>query len=198
MTRHKSQDERRAQILAAARRCFIRTGYAHTRVDDIAAEAGLSKGGVYFHFPSKREIFDALYAEQQGRTAAVIGEAAAPSESATERLARLGAALVQNFGSDDNDHGKFLIVLAEMGIREPDVLAQVASAHWRYVDVLAKAIDDGTKSGELRAVDPKLVALCLKLMVDGVEQALALGYEFDRDAFVASSLDLLFNGLRAR
>jgi AcrR family transcriptional regulator len=42
MTKHKSQDERRSQILAAAKRCFIRNGYADTRVDDIAAEAELS------------------------------------------------------------------------------------------------------------------------------------------------------------
>ena len=36
-------------------------GNAATLFDDIAKRAGLSKGGIYFHFKSKRDIFDALH-----------------------------------------------------------------------------------------------------------------------------------------
>jgi len=197
VTKHKSPEDRRAEILAAARACFIRNGYAHTRVEDIAREAGLSKGGVYCHFSTKREIFDALYSEQQARTAAVVVDSADSGAPAAALLARLGSAVVQNFAEDDKDHGKFLIVLAEMGIREPEVLDRVAGAHWRYVESLTSILSKGQASGELREVDSEAVALCLKFFVDGIEQGLALGYTFDRQRLVAAALDLLLTGLRA-
>ncbi|NLW68696.1 MAG: helix-turn-helix transcriptional regulator, partial [Bacteriovoracaceae bacterium] len=38
---------RKQQILAAAKRCFQRKGYAQTTIDEIAAEYGMSKGSIY-------------------------------------------------------------------------------------------------------------------------------------------------------
>jgi len=43
-------------LLDAAARCFGERGYAHTRIADITAEAGLSQDGFYRHFTDKREI----------------------------------------------------------------------------------------------------------------------------------------------
>ena len=197
MTKHKSQDERRAQILEAARACFIRNGYGHTRVDDIAKEAGLSKGGVYFHFSSKREIFDALLEQQQATTAAIVAEAQRTQGTIVDKLSQLGIALTRSF-ADGGDHGKFLVVLAEMGIREDDIFKRVADAHAAYVELIAGFIAQGIEDGELRQVDPKMAALFIKLITDGVEQGLALGYEFETERFLASGLDILFNGLRPR
>lgn len=50
------------QILDAALQEFSAAGYAGARMDDIAARAGLSKGGLYAHFASKEEVFEALLA----------------------------------------------------------------------------------------------------------------------------------------
>ena len=57
MTRQRSDEQRKRQIRAAATRCFVRKGYASTRLLDIAREAGLSKGGVYFHYRAKEQLF---------------------------------------------------------------------------------------------------------------------------------------------
>ncbi|MGC3985630.1 MAG: helix-turn-helix domain-containing protein [Pseudorhodoferax sp.] len=51
---------RTTQILDAALAVFSERGFSATRIDDIAAAAGLSKGGIYTHFRSKDEIFEAL------------------------------------------------------------------------------------------------------------------------------------------
>lgn len=48
------------QILDAALQVFSDKGFASARIDDIAAAAQLSKGGIYTHFRSKEEIFEAL------------------------------------------------------------------------------------------------------------------------------------------
>jgi len=195
MTKHKSHDERRAQILAAAKTCFINNGYAHTRVDDIATEAGLSKGGIYFHFKSKRQIFDALHADQQAQTMGLLDSASALEGSATSRLEQLAMMLIQHFAMAE-DHRKFLIVLAEMGMRDEALHTNVLVQHDRYVQAISRQIRDGVERGEFRDVDPDQIALFLKFVVDGVEQGLALGYQFDATQLLSASMDLIFNGIR--
>ncbi len=52
--------ERRTQIIESATRVFSRQGFANTRMDDVANEAGLSKGLLYWYFKSKEEIIIAI------------------------------------------------------------------------------------------------------------------------------------------
>src|SRR6266487_3150121 len=57
----EAREARRQHILRAALRCFARRGYHTTTIDDIAAEAGVSKGAPYVYFQSKEALFRALY-----------------------------------------------------------------------------------------------------------------------------------------
>lgn len=58
-----SADERRRQILDAARRVFVRTGFAGARTRDLAAEAGVTEALIYQHFGSKDELLEAAVGE---------------------------------------------------------------------------------------------------------------------------------------
>ncbi len=51
---------RREQILDAALELFSRDGYEKVSMNQLAKQAGLTKGGVYFHFSSKEEVFTAM------------------------------------------------------------------------------------------------------------------------------------------
>ena len=51
---------REARLLDAAARLFARFGFDKTSVDDIARAAGVSKGAVYLHWPSKFGLFEAV------------------------------------------------------------------------------------------------------------------------------------------
>jgi TetR/AcrR family acrAB operon transcriptional repressor len=53
-------DEREQRILDAAADLFVHYGYDKTTVDDIAREAGVSKGAIYLHFKSKDDLFEGL------------------------------------------------------------------------------------------------------------------------------------------
>lgn len=54
------EEVRRQQILEAALRAFSQDGYEKVSMARIASDAGLTKGGVYFHFASKEEVFSAM------------------------------------------------------------------------------------------------------------------------------------------
>jgi AcrR family transcriptional regulator len=56
--------EARAELLTGALRVFARRGYREAGVDEIAAEAGYSKGALYWHFSGKEELLQALLEER--------------------------------------------------------------------------------------------------------------------------------------
>jgi AcrR family transcriptional regulator len=58
--RRMRRTERRAQILEAATRAFARSGFAHTGLADIAAEAGITRVLLYRHFDSKADLYRAV------------------------------------------------------------------------------------------------------------------------------------------
>ena len=64
--------ERRAHILAAARRCFVHDGFHGTSMQDLVDEAGVSSGAVYRYFPSKDAVIEAIAAENLEQVVAVI------------------------------------------------------------------------------------------------------------------------------
>ena len=63
---------RRAQILSAARRCFIRQGFQETSMQDLLAEAGLSSGAVYNYFSSKEEMIVAIAEENISQVTSLL------------------------------------------------------------------------------------------------------------------------------
>ncbi|MEO3861003.1 helix-turn-helix domain-containing protein [Acrocarpospora sp. B8E8] len=58
--RRMRRTERREQILDAATRAFARAGYAATGLDEVAAEAGLTRAMLYRHFDSKADLYRAV------------------------------------------------------------------------------------------------------------------------------------------
>ena len=59
----RRKDARPEEISAAALDLFVERGYAGTRLDDVAARAGVSKGTVYLYFASKEDLFKAVVRE---------------------------------------------------------------------------------------------------------------------------------------
>ncbi len=68
------EQQRRAQILAAAMACFARQGYRATSMDDVVRESGLSVGAIYSYFASKEDLFLALSDDRAEQTLAYLNE----------------------------------------------------------------------------------------------------------------------------
>lgn len=70
----RRKDARPQELLAAALDLFVERGYAATRLDDVAAQAGVSKGTLYLYFANKEELFKAVVRES---VVPILGEAEA-------------------------------------------------------------------------------------------------------------------------
>jgi TetR/AcrR family transcriptional regulator, fatty acid metabolism regulator protein len=59
--KEKQRQEREALILQVAEEVLVEKGYYETSIDEIAARVGIAKGTVYLHFPSKEDLFTAIF-----------------------------------------------------------------------------------------------------------------------------------------
>lgn len=72
-TRRMPRAERREQILSAATRAFARGGFSATGLDDVAAEAGITRVILYRHFDSKTDMYRAVLDRACGRLDDTVG-----------------------------------------------------------------------------------------------------------------------------
>lgn len=113
---------RKQLILDAALQEFAAHGYNATRIDDIAARAGLSKGGFYAHFTNKDEVFEALLKSSLNAPAIEIGALLTGSPDARALSERLVDALHATIANPAII--AMLRVLFTEGRRLPHVVAQ--------------------------------------------------------------------------
>jgi AcrR family transcriptional regulator len=74
-TQRERSEATTGELLAAARELFASKGYAATLLDDVVRRAGVTKGALYHHFGGKRELFEAVF-EQEQRELAEAGAVA--------------------------------------------------------------------------------------------------------------------------
>ncbi|MDA1132103.1 MAG: TetR/AcrR family transcriptional regulator [Proteobacteria bacterium] len=198
----RRKDDRPGEITAAALAAFAKNGFAATRIEDVAAAAGVSKGTVYLYFRSKEELFKAVIRENLVPNLAFAerrlegGEATA-TELLSEFLRRV-AKLVA-----DTDLGAIpKLLIAEAG-SFPDLAEfyarEVAS---RGVTLIEALLRRGAAAGEFREVDartatPALMAPILMLSLWKTVMEPHLDWKTGAESFVDSYLDIVLNGLRA-
>ncbi len=158
----RRKEARPKEILAAALDLFTAKGFAASRVDDVAARAGVTKGTVYLYFPTKEDLFkavvrDALFPVIHATEQRV---ATAPEDVSAATLLR---SVVQVFPqlSATPAGAVIKIIIAEAG-NFPDIarfyLDEVIRRERR---VLGAIIERGIARGEFRPVDVPSTILCL-------------------------------------
>jgi AcrR family transcriptional regulator len=147
---------RREQILDAAFHTFSRRGYRDTAVDEIAAAAETSKGGVYFHFPTKEAIFRELVKTTADRLAAKVERAvAAESDPIARADAALRTVLVTFAGH--RTMARLLFVDAMGAGRVFN--AETNDLHDRFAGMIAGYLDEAVAEGAIPPIDTALTGV---------------------------------------
>lgn len=170
-------------------------GFHEARMEDIAEEAGLSKGTLYWYFDSKDEIIltilEQIFDVELGDLEVLLQQ----EGSVRERL----LAFVRDFGRELEEMSAFLPIAYEFyaaaGRREP-VRTFLRKYFRSYRETLAQLVKRGIERGEFRAVDAEEVAISIVALYEGI----SLLWVTDPEAVSLSgqleaSLRLLLEGL---
>ena len=155
MARKREGDKRR-KILAAATKVFAKKGYFAAKVSEIARRAGIADGTIYLYFRSKEDILVSLFDEVMSEHVERAREELGAFEGAAARLQAIAHHHLRVLSSDRD-----LAVVFQVELRQSTKFMERFTASWLqdYFDALTEVIEQGQKSGELRADLPVRLAV---------------------------------------
>lgn len=144
-----------SRILDAAARVFEEKGYHDATMQDIANAAGLTKGGIYHHLPSKAET---LFAINERYLKAGLNEIRAivddPAPGSVEKLRRLAIAIA---GQHDTYGTDLRVALRESFSAGSDQHERLVWLRDRYESVIKEVFTEGVESGAFIKMDVDLL-----------------------------------------
>ncbi len=191
-------EERRAQIIESAIQVFARQGFASTRMDDVAAESGLSKGLLYWYFKSKEEIiiaiadllFGAEFHKMQGL----------PIEGHTARACL--ESFLEIFIADLQGMLKVAPVIYEfyaLAFRNATVRRVMQEYLGRFVAILEPVVQHGMDGGEFTPGNPRQVTVAIGAALEGTLLLWAYAPDLVQpEQQLRLSMNLMLEGLEMR
>ena len=154
----RRKEARPEEITAAALTLFVEKGYANTRLEDVAAQAGVSKGTLYLYFANKQELFKAVVREGLvSPISEVRGMIDQYEGKAFDLLGMVLRGWWQRIGSKPVS-GIPKLILAEAR-NFPEIaefyLAEVVRPG---LEAIVRIIETGVAAGEFRRVDARHIA----------------------------------------
>ena len=153
------------QVLESATRLFTEKGYEAASVRDLAAELEIRPSSLYHHFPGKQHILFAICLRMQTDfNAEVMPEliASRPPDLA------IASAVRRHVLFGHRRKGEVLVNIRERRSLPVEQLAQVNGLRRAYRDTMARVIEVGCEQGHFRVGDPKLAAMAIVDMINGL------------------------------
>ncbi|MEU4516285.1 ScbR family autoregulator-binding transcription factor [Nonomuraea wenchangensis] len=164
----KQQRARRTRqaVLVAAAESFAELGYPATAVSDIAARAGVTKGAMYFHFPTKEGLAVSIVEEFYRRWPPLVERVRAESATALDAIAALMTTVAEQFRDD-------VVVRAAVRLQAERALvgADLPAPYESWITLVTGLFETAAQAGELRrGADPAALARVTVGAFFGIQQ----------------------------
>ncbi|HZW14060.1 MAG TPA: TetR/AcrR family transcriptional regulator [Noviherbaspirillum sp.] len=196
----RRKDARPQELLAAALDLFVERGYAATRLDDVAARAGVSKGTLYLYFTNKEELFKAVVRENM---VPVLGEAEGIVENHEGPSVELFREII--LGWWERIGNTKLSGITKLMMAESSNFPEVAQFYHdevitRGTAMIRRMLERGIERGEFRKIDVQqtVQAVCspvIMLMVWKHTFNSCTAEPINPEKFLNSFIDLFLHGL---
>jgi AcrR family transcriptional regulator len=189
------QSDRRAGILAAAQRCFVRAGFHGASMQEICAEAGMSPGNLYRYFPSK----EALIAGIAERDRAEVGQQFARADLSRGLFAVLEGMAHHYFAERPREQVLLCTEVMAEARRNPQIARISAGFDADVRKWLGELLRAATARGDIPGdIDLDAVITMLMVIADGVWWRRALDPDFDPEALLPIFMDVTRHMLRGQ
>jgi AcrR family transcriptional regulator len=199
--RKRRKEARPAELLEAALDLFVEKGYAATRLEDVAARAGVSKGTLYLYYENKEALFKAVI--QEG-IIPVIAENEAIAAKHTGCSFDLLEKLLANWWAKIGQTA--FAGIPKLIVAEARNFPELARFYYENVisrgrALIGSALRRGMDSGEFRALDVEttvdvVIAPILMLLIWRYSMSCCQSSESDPQLYLRIHMDLLRQGLR--
>jgi AcrR family transcriptional regulator len=169
------KDDQRAEILAAARRCFVRNGFHRTSMQDVFAEAGKSAGAVYRYFPRKEDMILAVATQNLEDVGEVLRTALARGDGGHgvgRVMAELLEAVVERHR--DGQLAALALMVWSEALRSPALAERLEAATARMSEDMAALVRDRQRAGTWTGAPADVLARAILSILPGFLLNLAL------------------------
>jgi AcrR family transcriptional regulator len=150
--------ETRRRILEVAAEAFSERGYAGSSLNDVLKASGVTKGGFYFHFPSKEALALATLRHKQEQWTGAVMAAVLRHPRALEQLDAMVEALC-DLHEQDRACRAISRLCAELGDEHPELRPQLGTQLTAWMDMVAAVLRRGQDQGDIRPeVEPEVAA----------------------------------------
>ena len=154
-TASSSQVDTRERILEAAEAVFADNGYHDAIVDEIGRRTSLSKGGLYFHFPSKEGLFFAVMDRLASRLVAKAEKAGSDGEPALDRANEALRAVLTSLSRNRRLARLLVLQGYSMGNQFEQKRAEIFD---RFANVIEQRLKEAVENGETAGIDPAMTS----------------------------------------
>jgi AcrR family transcriptional regulator len=195
----EEKEERRGDILAAAKTVFARKGYHGTTIAEIAKTAGLSYGSIYWYFDSKDALFHELMETEGQALRRHVTEALTTTPTAGAPDAPFRAAVRATFEFFESDRALVKLLFRDSYALGDRFEKHLFGIYEGFIDDIEAIVADAARRGVVAAYPPRLVAVSVGALVGQIAHRRVVTDDGLSAAVVADFVvSLLLNGLLPR
>src|SRR5436190_12204652 len=182
------QSDRRAEILAAAERCFARSGFHQTSMQEICAEAGMSPGNLYRYFASKEALITGIVEANRAEAAASF----IAVQQAPDFFAGLAALARHHLVERPVEKVAICAEVMAESRRTPEINELCHRGEQEIRQGLVDMLSHAAKNGEIdRDLDLEGAANVLMTLGDGISWRRAVDPSFDPETVLPMILHMV-------
>lgn len=168
----RAKQERRRQIMAAAKTVFAEAGYHGASIHAIIERAQIARGTFYLYFESKASVFDPILDQAMTDLRARIHRIEVEDKAAPAPQVQLRSQILATLEYIVHDRSLATLLLSAGHTPDAEAAERLDQFFGEVRDLLRRAMESGMEIGLLRKVDPKLAASAMLGLIRGVIEQL--------------------------
>ena len=168
----RAKQERRRQILAAAKAVFADAGYHGASIHAIIERAQIARGTFYLYFASKAAVFDSILDQALADLRAKIHRIEVDDPAAPPPQVQLRAQVIETLAYIVQDRPLATLLLSAGNTPDVEAAERIEQFYGEIRDLLHRALQGGLEIGLLRKVHPELVSAAMLGLIRGVIEQL--------------------------